>query len=323
MGRWAKRWKKVLAFTRQDRSQPIRITAHPWENGSRAPYHLVRDRMADDGKAGYTHRYRFDEQSLPYTQVDRHRVYSPLTVARYGMEMLELHGDRWAAAEREAVRESLLESARGRAVWASGPSPYRMAGTVPSAMVQGIVVSSLLRLCEGEPDRAVRALIDEALMRMLRSVDADGAVSRLDGGPFLEEFPRRPASHILNGCVYGLLGLYDAADCMGHVESARSAERIQETLSRSIWRFQASLGWSFYALKVSGRPYLASVHYHRSHIAMARLLGMRHRSEAFEAVARRWYTAMMRAERRVAAGCLKTSQAWWVRCVRRTPLLEV
>ena len=86
--------------------------------------------------------------------------------------------------------------------------------------------------------------------------------------------------------------------------------------------FDARFGWSYQALHVFGRRHMASMHYHRSHIALVRLLEARCPDVSFATAAERWQSAMMRAETRVAAGPLKTTQTLCARSVRRFPLKE-
>ncbi len=181
-------------------------------------------------------------------------------------------------------------------------------------------MSALIRLCDGEPDAELAALIDRALERMLQPVERGGARSDLDGGPFLEENPGTPVSHVLNGCLYGLFGLYDAADALGHQEAGRAAGEIETTLSRAVTTFTAPLGWTWYALRAHGRRYIARGYYHSVHIVQARVVAARTGDADIERAARLWASALDSLPTRLLYGAAKSAQVVWMRDIRRVPL---
>jgi heparosan-N-sulfate-glucuronate 5-epimerase len=83
-------------------------------------------------------------------------------------------------------------------------------------------------------------------------------VSDFDGVPWYEEYPTRPGSHVLNGYLFGLLGLYDV------MLWSRGARRL---FGRGVASLRARLprfdrpGGSFY---LPGLP--ASAYYNRVHV---------------------------------------------------------
>lgn len=165
-------------------------------------------------------------------------------------------------------------------------------------------------------------VIERAAGRLMAPLGAGGTRSTLDGSPFLAEFPREPPSHILNGCIYGLFGLYDLADALGDSQAASLAAAIEGTLASKISRFVTCLGWSRYALAVYGHAPLSSVHYHRYHIVMARILAQRTGAPQLADAARRWESALAATLPRILNGALKSGQVLWMRDVRRLPLRE-
>ncbi|HEY3174725.1 MAG TPA: D-glucuronyl C5-epimerase family protein [Candidatus Polarisedimenticolia bacterium] len=298
------------------------ITARPWGE-PRAPYYIKRPLKNPDGHGGYTRANRFDDQGIPFSESQAGPVYHPLVVARYAMRMLDVAsatGDAVAARRAAAMLPFLVASGAATATWGTGSSPDRMSVGRPSCIVQGVVISSLIRLCGGRPSRDLAALIDRAVDRLIRPVGQGGTLSMLAGGPFLEEMPGSPVSHILNGCLYGLFGLYDAADALGHHEAARVAREVEGTLSGGIAGFTAPLGWSYYALEAHGRRYLARAYYHATHIIQMRVLARRTGLPSLALAADDWERALRSTTTRLLFAGAKAAQVVWMRDIRRLPL---
>ncbi len=54
-----------------------------------------------------------------------------------------------------------------------------------------------------------------ALRPMRVPVAQGGVLATLDGGPFYEEYPTDPLSHVLNGAIFSLWGLRDVGIGLG------------------------------------------------------------------------------------------------------------
>jgi hypothetical protein len=316
------RLHKAGEFLRGLDPDSYRITHRPW-GVARAPYFFGRPLSNTDGHGGYTKWNRFDGDGVPFSEDRGRPVYHPLVVARYAMKMLEIAsstGEAEADRRARAMLPALAASGSPTAAWGSGPSPERMSADRPSSIVQGVVVSSLIRLSDGRPSRELAALIDRALDRLVRPVERGGTLSSLEGGPFLEETPGTHVSHVLNGCLYGLFGLYDAADALGHPEAARVARDVERTLARAIGRFTAPLGWSFYALDAHGRRYLARAYYHATHIIQVRVVARRTGTASLALAADHWHRALRSTTTRLLLAGAKTAQVVWMRDIRRLPM---
>ena len=191
-----------------------------------------------------------------------------------------------------------------------------MSAGVPSSIVQGVVISALSRFASATSDAELNRLIGRALERMIAPVREGGALDYLVGRPFLEECTSR--SHVLNGCVYGLFGLYDAADS-GHGD-ALSAQAIEQTLVETLDLFTTPEGWSQYALDTHGMKLLASHHYHLSHIDLFAVIAVRTHENRVWRTRDRWVEALNNPLVRTHIAFRKAAQTIWARDVRRLPL---
>jgi hypothetical protein len=193
----------------------------------------------------------------------------------------------------------------------------------PSSLVQGVVVSTFLRLTQGRPAVRERRLLERAYERLAASVEGGGTCSRIPEGPFLEECPDGPPRHILNGCIYALFGLYDLAETTGHRGATRLASSLEATLAGSLQRFDTRLGWSRYCLDLAGVQPLSGVPYQRLHIEMLRILHARTGSNVFRDYANRWERSLYSTWVRLPNAALKTAQVVWLRDILRVRLPEI
>lgn len=289
----------------------------PWET-SAAPYYIVGPLDNRDGHCGHTCGYLIDAQGIPYRNSTDGRKYLPLVVARYALQMWSIGGlndDPNAKAKALNVLPWLMESADASGVWGAGEA---LPPGVPSAIVQGVVLSALTRFASAVRDSSLQALIERATERLVAPVQQLGTLDHLPEGPFLEEFASR--SHVLNGCVYGLFALYDLHDGLGYDRVRDLARNVEHTLIRVLPRFTASNGWSRYALNVYGTAPLASAHYHRSHVRLFTIIAERSGVPSVADTVEQWKAAHDRPWTRARVVMTKSLQVVWARDVRRLPL---
>jgi hypothetical protein len=226
-----------------------------------------------------------------------------------------LTGDQQAAKKAWTVLPSLMESGKATGIWGRSNHPSRMSAEVPSSIIQGVVISLLIRFASVIRDHELDRLIGRAIQRLLAPVHS-GTMDHVDDRPFLEEFPSR--SHVFNGCMFGLFGLYDAV-ARGYEES-RVAAAIEQTLITTLPRFTTCQGWSRYSLDTHGMSLLASYAYHVGHIDLGTVLAQRTQAQPVWDTLARWAKALASPPIRSAIALRKTLQTIWARDVRRLPL---
>lgn len=296
-----RRATQLAQFVRPASLTEFSVSPRSWAARDRLRYPISNPLSNPDGFGGYARWYRFDARGVPCTPGSSGALYDPLVVARFGIRMSALaveQGDAVAAGRADAVLEPLLESLAATGAWGRSDRASGMSSGLPSAIVQGVGISAVLRITRGRPDERVRAAIESAFRRLAAPIRDGGTSSQLDGGTFLEEYPAEPPTHVLNGAVYALIGLYDLEDTLQHGAASALAREVEATLERSIERFAAPFGWSRYALDIEGRPMLASAHYQSLHVAGMRLLHARTGRAVFARWADRWERSL---------------HAWWCR----------
>jgi hypothetical protein len=214
-----------------------------------------------------------------------------------------------AAWQRERRDPAWSEVADAAARWLSGAMedggalpygfPMRHTYHLPapwvSAMAQGEVASLFARLpgrIDGEDavelaERAVTPLLDAR----------DGLVVDLPEGPVLQEYPTTPPSHVLNGWVFALWGLYDVSLISTSSAGRRAAAAFEEgclALRRLLPRYRSTGGWSRYDLYPHAIDHLASPFYHRLHIAQLEAMQSIAPSQEFSDAVEIWRRALRR-----------------------------
>lgn len=270
--------------------------------------------MTFAGKARYAGPFDDDDVPMLEYRGTIGRQYNPIAIAQYGLASFnQYQRSREPAWRRRFLRcaewlaTRLTPNAHGVPVWTHAFGwPYRETLVAPwySGLAQGSGVSLLVRAAQetGGRDYASAA---EAAFRALTVDVADGGVivTGSDGRPWIEEYIVDPPSHILNGFVWALWGVWDFARWSGDHAAARRFDRFVDTIERALPRYDCGF-WSLYELPVhGGAPMLASPYYHRLHIVQLRVLARMTGRAVFNATADRWarYDATRRFRARAVA----------------------
>ncbi len=230
-----------------------------------------------------------DEAGVPYNEaVGTYypAAYQPTTIAQYAL-------GRWNAYLNSRDKEH-LDSFMIQARWfvehevplanaASGwPIPFaaRTYNTPPmwlSAMTQGSVISVLVRAYKISGEDLFLQVARRAVRTFeLETRDGGVAVSLGNDGVFFEEVASDPPSHILNGYIFALFGLYDYVAYTGDIHIDALIKRSLYALHTIIDKFDMGY-WSRYDL-LFRTP--ATLFYHALHVtlfeALAQLSGCPH-----------------------------------------------
>jgi heparosan-N-sulfate-glucuronate 5-epimerase len=219
--------------------------------------------------------------------------HAAIAVAQWGLACHERlvggEGDHWlegaAAAGTWLVEQ---QDAGGR--WLEPrpyPHTYRVQAPWPSAMAQGEGASLLVRL----HTKTGEERFAEAAVRALGSygvpTEAGGVRAELEGGRFFEEYPTRPGSYVLNGGIFALFGAYDVAASLGDEGARQTFAEGVATLAANIGRWDTGR-WSRYDLYPHPLVHVATLGYHRLHVAQLRALHLLAPDHRLDAVADRF-----------------------------------
>lgn len=163
---------------------------------------------------------------------------------------------------------------------------YRLPPGACSALTQGQAASVFVRAFQVTGDELYATTARRAAAPLISNRRSE-LVTLTRAGPVLEEAPSVPASHILNGWISGLWGIWDVAlaldDRPARDEFAAGAESLLSHLPAydTGW-------WSRYSLYPHTLEDLAKPIYHRYHVDQLKVMSdLTGRSE-FQETAARW-----------------------------------
>jgi heparosan-N-sulfate-glucuronate 5-epimerase len=201
-----------------------------------------------------------------------------------------LLGDRRTAREFEDASRMLLsqaEASDGALLWPHRLTipKYGVSGLWYAGMAQGQAASVFVRayLHSGRPvyKTAARQAIVPLFRRDSRFVTATPA------GPILEEAEASPPSHILNGWIFALWGLWDVRAGLGDDDARPLLEETLECLRAQLARYDVGW-WTRYSLFPHALPDLAKPFYHRLHVHQMAVLFRLTGIDEFGSAAKRW-----------------------------------
>jgi hypothetical protein len=156
-----------------------------------------------------------------------------------------------------------------------------------SGLAQGQGISLLTRIYKQTGEGRYEEAIEKAFISLKTAVK-DGGVIFTDGNgnPWIEEYIVSPPSHILNGFMWALFGVYDYYLLTGDEKIKESFDSFVSTLILNLHKFDTGY-WSLYDL-TSGGENLASLFYHILHLAQLEILNILAQEEVFEKWKKKW-----------------------------------
>jgi heparosan-N-sulfate-glucuronate 5-epimerase len=257
-------------------------------------------------KADYAGPY--DAAGIP--MLDYHGAigpqYNPIAIAQWGLANYNLFceaGDeaRWQKTLNAAdwLTANLEQNSHGLWVW-SHHFDWEYSETLKapwySGLAQGQGVSLLLRAHVHSRDERYQHAADEAFVALTRPIAEGGVLFEDDQNDlWIEEYLVDPPTHILNGFMWALWGVFDFALARADASAMQIFNRGVETLLHNLPRFDAGY-WSLYEQSGTRLKMLASPFYHQLHVVQLRVMSRLTGDARFAAVADRWEGY---AERRV------------------------
>jgi len=249
-------------------------------------------------KADYAGHY--DSAGIP--MLDYHGViglqYNPIAIAQWGLANYNLFCEtnlqsRWQKSLNAAdwLVANLEQNARGFWVWNHHFDwDYRDTLKSPwySGLAQGQGVSLLLRAHARSGHEKYKRAADQAFVSLTRPVTEGGVLFEdTESNLWIEEYLVDPPTHILNGFIWALWGVFDYWLARADSAAKNVFDRGVATLTLNLPRFDTGY-WSLYEQSETRLKMLASPFYHQLHIVqlhvMHRLTGI----AQFEEVAARW-----------------------------------
>jgi heparosan-N-sulfate-glucuronate 5-epimerase len=289
----------------------------PTENSNAAPGELGEYHMLLAEKADY--RGAYDPSGIP--QLDYHGQiglqYNPIAIAQFGLGNYNLWR-RTADPERRKkffliadwLAAHLEPNSHGLAVWNHHFNwEYRDTLKAPwySALAQGQGISLLVRAHKESGDARYLDAARQAFASFQQPIDKGGvAFTDESGDLWFEEYIVSPPTHILNGFIWALWGVYDYFLATRDSSAQELFSRGVRTLLHNLDRYDLGF-WSLYEQSGTRLPMVASRFYHQLHIVQLRVMHRLTGEEAFARVADRWENYARSRTKRTRALCYKSA----------------
>lgn len=242
----------------------------------------------------------FDDKGVPLLDYrgDIGRQYNPIAIAQYGLARFNRSAGRgstddevaWRSAADWLVR-NLRPNGHGVPVWVHDFDwPYRQALVAPwySGLAQGGGLSLLVRAARHTGEVRYAEAASAAYRSFTLDVSAGGVVfTDGRGRPWIEEYLVDPPSHILNGFIWALWGVFDYARWTNEPSPRSLFQDCTMTLAESLERYDTGQ-WSLYELPASGPSMPASAYYQRLHVTQLRVMHRLTGHSIFSEFASRW-----------------------------------
>ena len=246
----------------------------------------INDRAFNGGLAEYYQDFSqkadypgpYDSEGVPLLDYRGKigRQHNPIAIAQYGLGNYNLYRQTEQVERRRKFLKAAdwltehLESNRyGVPVWHHHFDwEHREILKAPwySALAQGQGISLLVRAFADTGRQTYLDAAHSAFKAFLAEV-SDGGVRYRDenGDIWFEEYLVSPPSHILNGFIWALWGVYDYYLSTQQEAAKRLFQDGISTLTANLWRYDTRY-WSLYDLNTTRLLPLASPFYHRLHI---------------------------------------------------------
>jgi hypothetical protein len=224
--------------------------------------------------------------------------YNPIAIAQYGLGNFNRYLQFGEAGRREKflnaadwLVSNLERNPHGLWVWNHKfDFEYRDLLRAPwySGLAQGQGISLLVRAHLETRDGKYLDAAHRAFEPMLVRVEQGGVISQdAVGNRWIEEYVVDPPTHILNGFLWALWGVYDFAVHTGDPRVWRVWQDSLATLKANLQLYDTGY-WSLYEQSGTRLKMLASPFYHRLHIVQLRVMAALTEDEFFSSYAEKW-----------------------------------
>lgn len=226
------------------------------------------------------------------------KQYNPIAISQYGLGYFNLYkktGNKnnltIATTQAEWLINNLEANEKYVKVWMHHFDwEYRDKLKSPwySALAQGNGISLLTRIYQETNNVKYLTAAQEAFQALLLPIEQGGALFVDEIGNFwLEETIVNPPTHILNGFLWTVMGVWDLWLTTKDEKIKIFFEKCLKTLGENLPKFDAGF-WSLYEQSGTTMTMLASPFYHRLHIVQLKILYAITRQLIFQEYANRW-----------------------------------
>jgi hypothetical protein len=243
----------------------------------------------------------FDEDDIPMLDYKGKLglQYNPNAIAQYAMGFYDLYLD----TKENKYKEIFLKQADwfvknirvtgdGTGLWEYNfDFEYHKGLKAPwrSALAQGQGISVLARAFDLTKNQIYLRAATKAFRSFEQEIDKPGGVTFTDekGCVWFEELIFHPPTHVLNGFIWAMWGVYDYYLVTKNQKAKQLFDAAVKTLEDNIHRFDIGF-WTVYHLHKTMIPMAASPYYQRLHIVQLQAMYAITGKKIFEEYARKW-----------------------------------
>jgi len=241
-----------------------------------------------------------DAKGVPMLDYQGHvgLQYNPIAIAQWGLANYNL----WCDTNKKEYYKKFIISAQwlcnnlesnlnDQLVWMHHFDwEYRDTLLSPwySGLAQGQGLSVLTRAYEEEKDKKYKYAAQDALEPFFKSIN-EGGVTYEDSNrnKWIEEYIVDPPTHILNGFIWALWGLYDYVICFKDNNVKKLYESYVKTLINELDSYDTGY-WSLYEHSGTKIKMIASPFYHQLHIIQLQVMYLLTKEKIFKYYSERW-----------------------------------
>ncbi len=233
-------------------------------------------------KANYSGHY--DKNGIPMLdyQGSIGLQYNPIAISQWGLGNYNLwHETKSTIFFEKFIKsanwliENLEENKYGLKVWMhyfDFEYMSRLKSPWYSGLAQGQGISVLLRAFKETNNNKYKIAAKETFQSFLYNTN-DGGVNYKDsdGDNWIEEYIVFPPTHILNGFIWSLWGIYDYALFFNDKKVAKQFKNYSNTIIKNLNKYDIGY-WSKYEQTKKSLPMIASEFYHKLHIVQLEIM---------------------------------------------------
>ena len=224
--------------------------------------------------------------------------YNPIAIAQYGLGNYNLFLiDRDKNREEKFYKiadwlcDNLKENKNKIPVWFHFfDFEYKITLKSPwySGLAQGMGISLLLRAYYHSNNDKYKETALSAYKSFEKSINEGGVIFKdSEGSEWIEEYIVLPPTHILNGFIWALFGVYDLWKFTGNQNAENLFFRCLKTLNDNLYKYDVGY-WSKYELTEHKIKMIASPFYHDLHIIQLLILYRMTKNNLFYEIANKW-----------------------------------
>ena len=224
--------------------------------------------------------------------------YNPIAIAQYGLgnynlflRTKEKKYKKKAIMSANWLVDNLKNNPKGIPVWMHN-FDWRYIATLKapwySGLSQGQGISLLLRTYKLTKDEKYLESGKKAFISLQKLVDEGGVLSIDDhGNKWIEEYLVNPPSHVLNGFLWALFGVYDYFLFTEDKNIKNLFEDFLKTIKDNLYKYDIGF-WTLYDLSNSNIKNIASYFYQKLHIVQLKILSKITEDDSFLEWAIKW-----------------------------------